>query len=880
MNKIITLFILILLICYNTFAQKAHYKPPIDTSVFGKWPSIISPPSISNNGKYAMYYIDTPEKGEKKMILISTNARWKYEISGVDGQFTNDSRKVIYIKEDSLCILTLGTTSRYFIKGIESYKLEANGNFLVYKLKKSKTALHIINLTTEKEWCFESVVNYLMSNTGKNLILTTAGQDRRESVKWIELISGKEITICEGLKVNRISLDKDESQLVITAFNLQKNNLIDYFYYKKGTNNSILLANDELNTLNRNLKITDDEIKFSNDGKRIFVFLVKNEISQYSSSIVPIHIWNYKHQKLPGEEAVNNNDRYLAIIEIETKKIIQINKENEPLSEYYNRPVGYDDNWVQVSKFETKGMERTHYLVSTSSGKSIVIPYEFKISPSSKYLIYYDDEKKNYFSYELSTGITRSITENIKVNWVDNRREVININKYTRGVAGWLQDDNAVLLYDNYDIWKVNLRGEKPPINITNGYGQRTLTIFHLGLKEYENRIINKSEVLVFSALNTVTKDNGFFQKRINQKGDPELLTLGPYIYYSPDATRTSTGSPPVKSKKTNTYIVTRMSASESPNLYSTKNFKDFIVLSACHPEKKYNWFQTELHTWDALNGNLLQGVLFKPENFDSTKQYPIIFYYYEKLSDGLHEFIYPAPSDGRLNIPWYVSNGYLVFLPDIKFIIGHPGESAVNSVVSAAEYLSLKPYVNKNKMGIQGVSFGGFLTNYIMTHTNIFAAASTSAGGSDFISYYGDLHSNKFSQQQQFESGQYRIGSSLLEQPELYIENSPIFKVKDVTCPVLIFHTTNDITVPFRQAVELFTGLKRAGKKVWMLQYDDGNHAVWGKSADDFTTRLQQFFDHYLKDVPAPKWMTTEKIANWENTMDGFQLDSSGTIP
>ncbi len=242
-----------------------------------------------------------------------------------------------------------------------------------------------------------------------------------------------------------------------------------------------------------------------------------------------------------------------------------------------------------------------------------------------------------------------------------------------------------------------------------------------------------------------------------------------------------------------------------------------------------------------------------------------MIFFYYEKYSDALNDFIHPALSNGVMNIPWFVSNGYLVFVPDIYFSDGHPGRSALNSVVSAAQFLSRMPFVDSKHMGLQGHSFGGFETNYIVSRTTIFAAAAPSAGVSDLFSDYG--HDYGY-----YEGGQGRIGASLWERPDLYIENSSLFRADKVTTPILIMHNRRDGIVHFDQGLEWFNALSRLGKKVWMLSYDKEGHTIRDEKNElDYSVRLGQFFDHYLKGKPAPLWMT-----KGTKGPEGFESDTS----
>ncbi len=280
----------------------------------------------------------------------------------------------------------------------------------------------------------------------------------------------------------------------------------------------------------------------------------------------------------------------------------------------------------------------------------------------------------------------------------------------------------------------------------------------------------------------------------------------------------------------------------------------------------------------EAKDGRPNQGILYKPENFDPRKKYPIIFYYYEKLSDELHLFSNPASTEGPINIPWFVSRGYLVFTPDISYSLGEPGASALNSVVSAAKYLEKFPWLDASKMGLQGHSWGGYETNYIISHTNMFAAAASAAGPSDFVSGYGSLLGSGESAQFFYEIHQMRIGATLGDRPDLYISNSPVFNVNSVTAPLLIMHNKRDVPVPWSQGVEFFTGLRRLNKEVWMLQYDDQGHILYGKAAMDYTIRLTQFFDHYLKGFPAPMWMTKGRPAKLKGVDDRFELDIEGS--
>jgi dipeptidyl aminopeptidase/acylaminoacyl peptidase len=396
-----------------------------------------------------------------------------------------------------------------------------------------------------------------------------------------------------------------------------------------------------------------------------------------------------------------------------------------------------------------------------------------------------------------------------------------------------------------------------------------------LETKEYSNRVLAKNETLILNAFNRSTKEAGFYSKILNEKNDPKRLSMGSYSY-------NINGISATKANNAEKYIVIRMKSTESPNYFSTSDFKTFIPLSNNYPEKQVNWLSSELITWKALDGNILQGVLYKPENFDPQKKYPIIFYYYEKLSDDLNVYHKPEFSDGGINIPWFVSNGYLIFTPDIHYTVEEPGRSTYNSVVSAAKYLSKFSWVDTAKMGITGHSFGGYETNYLITHSKMFTAAISSSGFSNLISAYGSLTGRGTPYFSNWaEIGQGAIGASLWQRRDLYIKNSPIFKTDKVTTPILLMNNKEDGVVPFTQGIEFFMALRRLGKKAWMLQYDGEKHSlITANSKKDYTIRITQFFNHYLKGEPPPQWMTEGIRASMKGIDDGLRIQYEVKTP
>lgn len=253
-----------------------------------------------------------------------------------------------------------------------------------------------------------------------------------------------------------------------------------------------------------------------------------------------------------------------------------------------------------------------------------------------------------------------------------------------------------------------------------------------------------------------------------------------------------------------------------------------------------------------------------------------MILYFYEKLSDGLYKYIAPSLTPSRLNISFFVSRGYLVFTPDISYTIGHPAKSAYDYVVSATKDLMKNKWVDAANVGIQGQSWGGIQVAQLITMTNIYKAAWAGAPVANMTSAYGGIRwQGGVNRQFQYEKTQSRIGATLWEKPELYIENSPLFHLPNVKTPLVIMANDADGAVPWYQGIELFTGMVRLGKKVWMLTYNgEAHNLVQRKNKKDIQIREQQYFDWLLKGAKPPRWITEGVPAVKKGIDWGLEID------
>ena len=904
--KPFSFLIVLLQLTLTLFSQKKL----IDYTSSDEWP-MVGDTKISNNGKYVAYGIRS-KKTSPTLIVEAIDKSWRKEIAGGDNcMITGNNRFAICsVGQDSICIMELGSNNEKFIANANSFKIASEGNnkWLAYKSKNIPTELTLYNLVTNENKTIHSVLEYLFSDNGKYLLLELkidGNSQATYSLVLMDFDERKDKIIWQGIdKASNFYFDKEETQL---AFITENENLKRSFpvlrYYKTGMDSAIIRVDTLTPGMNQDLSISPNpRIWFSENGLKLFFNIIhalpfKN--GDTNTILMPsVDIWSYKDEFLQSQqllqEKMENNRNFLAVIDKDENRVIRLINDTDGYNILEPADNGNGEYLVVKSKVnnaeEWRLSEKPNFcLVSTRNGSRILVKekllddYTINFSVTGRYLIWYDKQEKHYFTYDIKTGLTRNITKELCSPVFDEAFDRPT-DPPCYGVAAWMYNDSSVWIYDRYDIWELDPKGVKRPVNITQGYGRKNRIVLRLLGNSHSVGDTNFGMIngkIVFAGFNEGDKNNGFFQLKLRSNDLPEQLVMAPCIYYFPLISVTSStylSTYLLKARNADTYLVRRMSATDYPNLMTTKDFRNFIFLTNLEPQKDFNWLTATIERYPLLNGARGEGIIYKPENFDTHKKYPVIFHIYQKHADGMNKFLIPHYSSADIDIPWFVSHGYIVFLPDIYYKAGHPGESVFNSVVSAIKYLSNFYWFDSTKLGLQGFSFGGYEVNELITRTNLFTAAASGAGFSDFISGFGSLTPLfSYSNQLAIENG-YCMGSTPWDRSDLYVENSPVFRSEKVSTPFLILHNKNDIAVPWSQSIEYFTALRRLGKKVWMLQYDGEEHGLKNEiNQRDYSIRLAQFFDHYLKGTPEPKWMTIGVDASKKGVESGLELDLHG---
>ena len=595
-----------------------------------------------------------------------------------------------------------------------------------------------------------------------------------------------------------------------------------------------------------------------------------------------LDLWHWQDPYLQPQQLlqaeIERRRSYRAVYNIRAKKVVQLATKDIPSiridtrSESNIAVANSNMPYRKMLSWDIPGFQDT-YLINLDTGESETVIEKSKssgsISPEGKFVTWFDAQQRKWFA--ISTGENRKAVEISKGIKHPLQNELHDTPSLPRayGSAGWMADDEAFLIYDRFDIWKLDPTGKAKPVCLTEGKGRENTIRFRYLRLDREERAIDPENAMYLSAFNDETKASGFY--RLKLATATKSKSSSKKSVSKTDSLKEETGlkqlimlderlSSLSKARDDQQVMFTRSTFRQYPDIWSsTTDFKKIQRVSEANPQQDdYRWGSAELISWKATDGQKLDGLLIKPDGFDPEKKYPLMVYFYERNSDNLHSYYTPAAGRSIINHSFYVSRGYVVFIPDIPYKTGEPGPSAANSVIPGVQSLIDQGFIKKDKVGMQGHSWGGYQTAYLVTQTDMFACAESGAPVSNMTSAYGGIRwGSGMSRMFQYERTQSRIGEDLWKARAKYIANSPVFFADKINTPLLILHNDEDGAVPWYQGIELFVALRRLGKPAWMMNYNGEPHWVM-KDANrrDFAKRMQQFFDHYLMDAPEPEWM------------------------
>jgi len=490
-----------------------------------------------------------------------------------------------------------------------------------------------------------------------------------------------------------------------------------------------------------------------------------------------------------------------------------------------------------------------------------------QVSPGGSYLLFMDDG--HFWTVDVATREITNVTASAPVSFIDEESDQTSkvypdrLQKPPFGVAGWSDDDHEILLYDDYDIWAV----------APDGSGARPLT--EGATEEIRHRIVRPDR-----------ERRGFFRgPSVPSEDDwvdldePVYLSLyGEWTKKSGYAVLEPGGQ--VRRLLWEDKSVTSLARAEDADVYTftVQDFDDSPDLFVGGPgladarqvtetnafQSQYAWGRSELIDYTTDRGRKLQGALIYPAGYEEGKQYPMIVYNYELLSQNLHRYVVPSDRS-YYNLSVFMTQGYLVLLPDIVFRPRQPGWSVVECIGGAVNRVVEMGVVDPDRIGIVGHSMGGFNTTFVATHTQgMFAAAVAGAPITDLVSYYGDHHwGTGIAETDHIETGQERMEVALYEDLQAYIDNSAVYGAHDMTVPLLLEAGSEDGIVAWYQSIMLYNIARRAQQNVVMVTYEGEDHGLRQEANQkDYQRRILAWFGHYLKGQPAEPWITEGKSA------------------
>lgn len=742
------------------------------------------------------------------------------------------------------------------------------------------------NLATGAEERLLDVLGFVFDDSAKVLAYTVVSRDSSRDGAYLRTLATATTTTLAAGRGNYkgLTLDRSGTQLAFLSdrdeFGKDKARFTLYYAsLKAGAAQPVVTPS----SLPAELRFADSaNIAFTRSGNAIlFGVAPPTQDSVPADSLVGkavFDLWHWKDPALQPTQRLNaardRNRSFQSIYFLATRKLVRLANDSTPsvdVADDARVGLAATRERYRIESMWGDGATDVYAVNPLTGAQKLVrerISGQAQLSPDAKYMVFYD--KGHWFSYSTLTGKTMDLTAPLPgVSFAQETWDTPSIPA-AWGIAGWTKGDKSLLLYDRWDVWELDPSGTRPAVMVTDSLGRAQ----HVVLRIIQTRRarggpaaggggggggggffggggpqepIDPAEPLLLRAVDDETKASGFYRDRLGAVGQPEKIVMADAAF-----------GQPIKAENADEWVVTRSTFVEFPNLWIGPSLTQLSKISDANPQQKdYNWGTVELVHWISTDGVPLKGLLYKPESFDSTKKYPLIAYFYEDLSQNRHSYI---PPNGRnvINPTHYVSNGYLIFEPDIHYEIGYPGPSAMKSIVPGVQMLLARGYVDPKRLGLQGQSWGGYQTAYMITQTNLFAAAMAGAPVVNMTSAYGGIRwGTGISRAGQYEGGQSRIGGSLWETPMRFIENSPLFWLDKVTTPLFIMSNDNDDAVPWYQGIEFFIAMRRLQKEVYLINYNNDVHNPAGRANQkDIAMRMQQFFDTKLKGAPAPDWM------------------------
>lgn len=855
-------------------------------------------------------YVLSPDKGDPTTVLVNNTSGKTTRFSAsdqpafsFDGQYLlmtrhpseatarqfkqqNEAKKLKTM--DTLVVVQLATGQLHTYPAVKKWQLGKEwSDFYAYTttsvladslqkgLDKDVDRLVIRRLGSEDSLSLEGVKAFVLAEEKAAALAIVPAHDslwtdrvvylNQATFQWQEVMSGNE-------NYAQPTLSKDGNRVAILANqDTTKNKQAAFHLYTWQADQRRVVEQISRNAgewIPPGHRISDDgNMFFSDSGNKLYFGVAtrypEKDTSLIDEDIADVEVWTTQDARMYTQENLLKDKEqkrtYLTVYDWTTQLFSSITSPARAEYELVEKAdadhvLVYDERaylprltWIGGPSY------KDIYLKNLETDEEQLIAKEMRgepqWSPAGKYAYWYSYTDTAWFAFSVADSEIRQLTSKRLGIFFDEEDDHPS-EPAPYGIAGWLENDEAVLIYDHYDWWSIDPANPASATKLTAARAAKK-RLRYLRV-DPEKEFFERGETVLVSHFDEGTYHDGYAWLNLGT-GKITNLLAGPFGLGRPQ-----------KARQAEQYLFTQGDFAVFPDLQlahlekGTATLKSKLLSNANPQQKDFSWGSSELVQWTDNQGRELRGILIKPANFDPAKTYPLLVNFYERSSEGVYNHRAPYPHRSTINYSYYASRGYVIFNPDVVYRDGYPGESAYDCVMSGVTALLAKGFIDKARIGLQGHSWGGYQAAYLATKTDLFACIESGAPVVNMFSAYGGIRwGTGMSRQFQYERTQSRIGGTIWEYPLRYLENSPLFFTDKVNTPILIMHNDNDGAVPWYQGIEYFTALRRLGKPAWMLNYRGEPH--WPlKQANrvDFQRRMSQFFDHYLQGEPRPRWM------------------------
>lgn len=904
---------------------------PLDHTVYDKWRTL-DKVTVSADGRWVGFTYKE-QQGDVSLVLRSlsdstileiqraTSLQFQehmpYAIASLSPSFAQQQyakrKKLKGDKQpkDTLLViqLTTGLTDTLFV--VDEWKADARGEWIAMKAHlpvtdtiypdsaaiaadstadtlsfkiKWKPRLLLYELTSGDTLSFPEAADFAWADRGRQLIYTVKGDTATpwEWRSWHPGIDTSQLLFSAMGQFKKLAASPDYP---LAALLVNQDTLPDadkrygLYLWRSGRLPQLLV-----DTVDRQLPAgftvsPHTSPRFSADGSRLFWSyarapqrLPEDTLGDFEKPKLDVWVWDeplLKTEQLDKEKDIRTQD-YWAVSRLSDGQSVLLADTSMPDLRFAGNQAG---NYALAASDLPYQLERSYafpwrqdwFAVHIPSGNRTLLAEglsgSVRLSPLAQWAVWFNGTA--WQLHRLSTGVTWEVVFPDMVDTTHDEPSPMPPFSF----AGFAEDESYALFHSFQDVYAVRLGRQFA--------GTTCLTCSDTG-RAIQYRVVNVlpdadttfhslGNTVYLAGLHLLDKSSGWYKVELSKPHEVVALYHVPALLS--DLQLVAGGEE---------FLFREGDFERYPELRVTRTgrFDVSAVLSNTNPQQaQYLWGSVQLYRWADDDGIMRDGLLYLPAGWQQDSSYPMIVYFYEKLSDNLHRHYIPSPSRSTVNPAWYTSNGYVVFMPDIHYSVGYPGPSALNAIVSGTRAVLADGYADPRRVGIQGQSWGGYQTAYVITQTGLYKAAMAGAPVSNMTSAYGGIRwSSGLSRQFQYERTQSRIGATLWENPHQYILNSPVFQADRITTPLLIMHNDDDGAVPWNQGVELFMAMRRLGKPAWLLNYNGEEHNLtrWPNRVD-LSIRMAQFFDHYLKGAAMPPWMQEGIPVDKKGETDGY---------